>query len=59
MSLFVGVDIGGTTCTIAVGNQDREVLEVSDQFPTRSKDGPEATIEDILEQILATIRRLT
>lgn len=58
MSLFVGVDIGGTTCTIAVGNQDRMVLEVSDQFPTRSKDGPEATIEDILAQIVSTLRGL-
>jgi predicted NBD/HSP70 family sugar kinase len=57
MSMFVGVDIGGTTCTIAVGNEEGVVLDVSDQFPTRSKDGPEETIADILAQILAVLQR--
>ncbi len=51
MSLFVGVDVGGTTSTIAIGNEDRQIVCISDQFPTRSTDGPDATIQDIVRQI--------
>ena len=51
VSLFVGVDVGGTTCTLAIGDSESTVLAVSDQFPTRSKDGPDATIADILAEI--------
>jgi glucokinase len=51
VSFFVGVDVGGTTSTIAIGNQERQVVCVSDQFPTRSTDGPDATIADIVLQI--------
>ena len=58
MSLSVGVDVGGTTCTIAVGNQESTLLSISKQFPTRSKDGPEATIADILAQIVGELERL-
>ncbi len=52
MSLFVGVDVGGTTSTIAIGKGNRDILCISEQFPTRSADGPMATIEDIVRQIL-------
>lgn len=58
MSLFVGVDIGGTTSTIAIGNQDSKVLFVSDQFPTRSAEGPDATIEDIVAEIVSRLTDL-
>ncbi len=51
MSLFVGVDVGGTTSTIAIGDSDRNVLCISNQFATRSIDGPDATIGDIVHQI--------
>ncbi len=51
MSLFVGVDVGGTTSTIVIGDADRQIVCISDQFPTRSADGPDATIEDIVRQI--------
>ena len=51
MTLFIGVDVGGTTSTIAIGDRDRNVLAISDQFPTRSSEGPDSTIEDILNQI--------
>ena len=51
MSLSIGVDVGGTTSTICLGNEKREVLCVSDQFATRSNDGPDATIDDIVTQI--------
>jgi glucokinase len=52
MRYVVGVDVGGTTSTIAIGNDQRQLLYVSDQFSTRSADGPEATIEDITQQII-------
>lgn len=58
MSLFVGVDVGGTTTTIAIGNENREVLCVSEQFPTRSEDGPDATIGDIVHQVQSALERL-
>lgn len=56
MSLFIGVDVGGTTSTIAVGDSASTVLKVSNQFPTRSKEGPEATIADILAQIVTELK---
>ncbi|TWT79093.1 N-acetyl-D-glucosamine kinase [Planctomycetes bacterium CA13] len=56
MSFFVGIDVGGTTSTVAVGNDRREVVRISDQFATRAAEGPVATVEDIavnLERELA------
>ena len=58
MKLFVGIDVGGTTSTIAVGDQDRNVLCVSEQFATRSEDGPDATIGDIAKVIQREITTL-
>src|SRR6056297_3939472 len=51
MSLYVGVDVGGTTSTVVVGDAEGNVLCVSDQFPTRSVEGPDSTIADIVGQI--------
>lgn len=51
MSFFVGVDVGGTTSTIVIGDESRQIICISDQFPTRSADGPDATIQDIVGQI--------
>ncbi|WP_146536158.1 ROK family protein [Rubripirellula reticaptiva] len=58
MSLFVGVDVGGTTSTIAIGDSDRNLLCISKQFPTRSIDGPDATIADIVNQIEIELEKL-
>lgn len=58
MRYFIGVDVGGTTSTIAIGNAQRQLLFVSDQFSTRSVDGPAATIEDIAQQIVAALAGL-
>lgn len=58
MSLFVGVDVGGTTSTIAIGDEQSHVVRISDQFPTRSIDGPDATIEDIVRQICLELKQL-
>ena len=57
VGFFVGVDVGGTTSTIAIGDDRRQLRYVSDQFSTRSADGPSATIEDIAQQILIGLAR--
>lgn len=58
MSLLVGVDVGGTTSTIAIGDHERRILVISNQFATRSADGPGATIADIIHQIIVETERL-
>lgn len=55
---FIGVDVGGTTTTIALGNRQRQVLYVSPQFATRSAEGPQATIESITQQMLQGLGEL-
>lgn len=51
--LYIGVDVGGTTTTVAIGNEAREVVWISPQFPTRSAEGPLATIASIVENVIA------
>lgn len=58
MDYFVGVDVGGTTTTVAIGNQAREVLHISDQFPTLSGEGPHATIRTIVDHVVAGLEGL-
>ena len=58
MTYFVGVDVGGTTSTIAIGDPERRLLCISKQFPTRSKDGPDATVADITNQIVIESKSL-
>lgn len=58
MSYFVGIDVGGTTTTIAIGNDDREVKYVSPQFETRSADSPERTLASIIREIAAGLKEL-
>ncbi|MDA7915862.1 ROK family protein [Verrucomicrobia bacterium] len=53
---YVGVDVGGTTTTVSVGNEERQVLSVSEQFATRSQDGPGATVEAIVENVCQCVR---
>ncbi|MEM0927369.1 MAG: ROK family protein [Planctomycetota bacterium] len=55
MTHFVGVDVGGTTCTVAIGDETRNVVQISDQFATRVSEGPEETIRTIAGEILATL----
>lgn len=57
MAIYVGVDVGGTTTTVAVGDEDRRVLHVSNQFVTRSSEGPQVVIETIVLEIFAAIER--
>lgn len=56
MSYLIGVDVGGTTTTVAVGGADRRVLHVSPQFPTRSIEGPQVVVETIVQEIRQALR---
>lgn len=58
MRYFIGVDVGGTTTTIGVGNEQREVLYVSDQFATQSDEGPATVVRSIVEHAIAGVQRL-
>ncbi|TWU42512.1 ROK family protein [Novipirellula artificiosorum] len=58
MSFFVGIDVGGTTSTVAIGNDRREVVRISDQFATRAIEGPTATIEDIAVNLEKELKQL-
>ncbi len=58
MSHYVGVDVGGTTTTVSIGNEERNVVFVSPQFDTQSADGPEATITAIVREIGAALEHV-
>ncbi len=58
MSLNIGVDVGGTTSTICVGDDEGRIVNISPQFPTRNADGPDATIQDIVNAIVAALTKL-
>ncbi|MFV0442692.1 MAG: ROK family protein [Planctomycetaceae bacterium] len=58
MNYFVGVDIGGTTTTLAIGNSDREVVAISNQFETRSVHGPQATVTAITETAVRELQKI-
>jgi predicted NBD/HSP70 family sugar kinase len=53
----IGIDVGGTTTTIAIGNDAREVVEVSGQFESLTSEGPQRTIQAILDQIEQGLRK--
>jgi glucokinase len=58
LSYYISVDVGGTTSTLAVGNDRREVVYVSDQFPTTPDKGPESSIAAIVAAALEAMSRL-
>ena len=58
MPHYLGVDIGGTTSTLAIGDDQHRVLTVSDQFPTSPSGGPASVIEAIVNEALAQVERL-
>lgn len=58
MAFYVGIDVGGTTSTVAIGTLDRKLLYLSEQFPTRSVEGPEATLADLFGEVLRGLREL-
>lgn len=56
MPFYVGIDVGGTTSTVAVGSHHHKLGYLSPQFPTRAADGPYATIADLIDQVLVGLR---
>ncbi len=58
LKYFLGVDVGGTTSTLAVGDENRRVVQVSEQFPTTPDLGPESSIAAIEAAAVATLARL-
>lgn len=58
MNYLIGVDIGGTTTTLAIGNDRGEILHISDQFPTRAQHGPQEVTRVVVEQAEAALRAL-
>jgi predicted NBD/HSP70 family sugar kinase len=58
LAYCLGIDVGGTTTTIAIGNESRKVVDVSEQFATRSTEGPQQTILSIVSEIRAGIERI-
>lgn len=58
MTYFLGVDIGGTTTTLAIGNADREVAAIGAQFDTRSNAGPKATVAAIVDNAAQELAKL-
>ncbi len=58
VTYFIGVDVGGTTSTLAVGNDQREVVYVSEQFPTTPEKGPQSSIAAIVAAARDAMDRL-
>ncbi len=54
----MGIDVGGTTSTVAIGNEKREILRISDQFRTQSSEGPTATVEDLHNAVISNLQSL-
>lgn len=55
MGIFIGVDVGGTTSTVCLGDADGRLLEITPQFATRSDESPAATIADIAAEIVGAL----
>lgn len=52
-NFFAGVDIGGTTSTICIGDSQGLVLHVSEQFPTAVNEQPEKLLQAIVNALRA------
>jgi glucokinase len=58
MNYYLGIDVGGTTSTLAVGSDQREVVYISEQFPTTPEKGPESSIAAIVAAARDAMQRL-
>jgi predicted NBD/HSP70 family sugar kinase len=58
LAYYIGVDVGGTTSTLAVGNDRREIVHVSEQFPTTPEKGPQSSIDAIVAAALRAMSDL-
>lgn len=55
MKYFVGIDIGGTTTTIAIGDSEHNITWVSDQFSTDASKGPLPLIVAIANNLASAL----
>jgi glucokinase len=58
LTYSIGVDVGGTTSTLAVGNDRREIVYVSPQFRTTPEKGPQSSIAAIVAAALEATKQL-
>jgi glucokinase len=58
LTYYLGVDVGGTTSTLAIGNDRREIVYVSEQFRTTPEKGPLSSIAAITAASLDAAKRL-
>jgi predicted NBD/HSP70 family sugar kinase len=58
LKYYAGVDVGGTTSTVAISDDDRRVRCVSEQFPTLAGEPPSRLIAAIVAAIRASIESL-
>ncbi len=58
MKYFAGIDIGGTTTTIAIGDIQHNIIWVSEQFPTESNLGPKIAILRIADRLTQALKEL-
>ncbi|WP_425395743.1 ROK family protein [Aeoliella sp.] len=55
---FIGIDVGGTTSTVAIGDAEQRILLVSEQFETNSALGPAPLVEAVIEAVLGGVESL-
>ena len=48
-NLYLGIDIGGTKCSVILGDGEGRILEKR-RFPTRTSLGPQQTIDKVFGQ---------
>ncbi len=58
VNYFVGIDVGGTTSTVAIGDKQRRIRYLSDQFETRSADGPAPLVEAVVDAVRQGVESL-
>lgn len=58
MPYYLGVDVGGTTSTLAIGNEQRQIVYVSDQFRTTPEKGPQSSVAAIVAATQAAVKQL-
>jgi glucokinase len=51
VSYFVGIDVGGTTSTVVIGDAERRIQHVSEQFETRAADGSAPLVEAVVDAV--------
>lgn len=58
MAFFVGIDVGGTTSTIAIGDPDQRVLLVTEQFATNSVVEPMTLVDAVVDAVIEAIGQI-